>query len=109
MGCPVIHSEIGTIDGVRSRRFYSDLFGWEVDVDGAGYNPVRAGAVEGIPGGMVQTPAETAPRVTFYVAVDDIEESLARAAELDATRIMEEPGRSPGWVISRCSATPPAT
>ena len=58
MGCPVIHSEIGTIDGVRSRRFSSDLFGWEVDVDGAGYGPVRAGAVEGVPGGMVQTPAE---------------------------------------------------
>lgn len=41
MGLPVVHFEIIGQDGEALRRYYSELFGWEIDVD----NPMHYGMV----------------------------------------------------------------
>jgi len=56
MGDPVVHFEIGGADGERTRKFYSDLFGWDIRMDEAGYGVVDTGSDTGIGGGIMQTP-----------------------------------------------------
>jgi predicted enzyme related to lactoylglutathione lyase len=89
MGSPVIHFEVGGSDAERSRRFYQELFGWEITVDGSGYGAVRTGSKQGIGGGVMQAPPGRSNWVTFYVAVDDLETSLRSVEELGGTRITE--------------------
>ena len=88
MGNPVVHFEIGGVDGARSRAFYGELFGWAVQTESHGYGVVSTGTPVGIGGGIMQTPEGVPPWVTVYVEVDDLEKSLARAEELGGRRIM---------------------
>jgi predicted enzyme related to lactoylglutathione lyase len=89
MGQPVVHFEVIGKDGATLQRYYSQLFGWEVDAD----NPNSYGAVSregntnadgaGIAGGIAAFP-DYAGHVTFYVEVPDVEASLATAESLAA-------------------------
>lgn len=88
MGNPVIHFEIGSTDVASARRFYADLFAWDVSVDDDGYGVVTTGSEEGIGGGITPTPDGDAPSVTVYVHVDDLEKSLDRAVELGGSRVI---------------------
>ena len=88
MGNPVVHFEIGGVDAERSRTFYSSLFGWSVRTDHRGYGLVATGSDDGIAGGIMATPPDVPPWVTFYVGVDDVEKALVRAEELGGRRIM---------------------
>jgi uncharacterized glyoxalase superfamily protein PhnB len=71
---------LGVPDGEQARRFYSDLFGWEV----------RPGSVEGgfhidtvtPPTGIMSTGDGSAPEVRLYFRVDDLEAVAARVREL---------------------------
>ena len=93
MGQPVVHFEIIGKDGEALWRYYSALFGWEIDTD----NPMNYGMVAregnvnadgvGIGGGIGGYP-DFESRVTFYVEVPDVEEALAKAESLGGTRIM---------------------
>lgn len=94
MGQPVVHFEVIGTDGERLRRYYSELFGWKIDAD----NPMSYGIVDkadnpaadgslGISGGVAGY-EEVPNSVTFYVAVPDVEEALARAESLGGRRIM---------------------
>jgi uncharacterized protein len=95
MGQPVVHFEIIGRDGDKLRSYYSELFGWEIDAD----NPMKYGIVQregnttsdgiGIGGGIGGPGPEDYPgHVTFYVAVPDVEEALAKAETLGGTRTM---------------------
>ena len=88
MGDPVVHFEIGGTDVERTRTFYSTLFGWSVRPDDRGYGLVSTGSDDGIAGGIMAVPPGVPPWVTFYVGVDDVEKSLARAEELGGRRLM---------------------
>jgi predicted enzyme related to lactoylglutathione lyase len=59
---------------------------------------------DGIGGGIMQTPAEAPPYVTFYVSVENLAATLAKAAELGATTIVP-PTPIPAQARSRCSPT----
>ena len=86
MGDPVVHFEIGGPDGEALERFYVGLFGWScepVASSGGTYRMIDPGGA-GIGGGLVTVGAESS-YVTFYVRVDDLEASAARAEELGAT------------------------
>ncbi|HEY2191344.1 MAG TPA: VOC family protein [Actinomycetospora sp.] len=89
MGNPVIHFEIGGSDAARSRDFYTELFGWTAELGADGYALVDTGSGAGIGGGIVQAPLGVPSWVTFYVGVEDLDETLARAEKLGARRIME--------------------
>jgi predicted enzyme related to lactoylglutathione lyase len=94
MGQPVVHFEIIGKDGEELQRYYSELFGWEIDAG----NPMRYGIVAregntnaagvGIGGGVGAGPEGYAGHVTFYVEVLDVEEALARAESLGGSRVM---------------------
>jgi predicted enzyme related to lactoylglutathione lyase len=94
MGQPVVHFEVIGKDGEKLRSYYSELFGWEIKAD----NPMSYGIVQregnlspdgvGIGGGIGGPgPDGYEGHVTFYVGVDDIEETLARAEALGGTRV----------------------
>lgn len=94
MGQPVVHFEIIGKDAEALRRYYGELFGWEIDAD----NPVGYGMVQregnlnpdgiGIGGGIGAGPEGYPGHVTFYVEVPDVEAALAKAERLGGTRLM---------------------
>jgi predicted enzyme related to lactoylglutathione lyase len=94
MGQPVVHFEVIGKDAPKLHGFYSELFGWEIDAD----NPMNYGMVDrdanktedglGIGGGVGPAQEGSDGWVTFYVATDDVEASLAKAEGLGGTRVM---------------------
>jgi predicted enzyme related to lactoylglutathione lyase len=94
MGQPVVHFEVIGKDTEKLHRYYSDLFGWEIDADDPmGYGIVpREGNVNadgvGIAGGVGAGPEGYSGHVTFYVEVPDVEAALARAESLGGSRMM---------------------
>jgi predicted enzyme related to lactoylglutathione lyase len=94
MGQPVVHFEVVGQDGESLQRYYSELFGWEIDAN----NEMKYGMVAregnlssegvGIGGGIGGGPEGYDGHVTFYVEVPDIEAALAKAESLGGTRVM---------------------
>jgi predicted enzyme related to lactoylglutathione lyase len=94
VGQPVIHFEVMGKDADNLQRYYSELFGWEIDAS----NPMNYGLVQreanvtsdgqGIGGGIGAAPEGYAGHVTFYVGVPDVEAALAKAETLGGTRMM---------------------
>lgn len=94
MGQPVVHFEVIGKDGEKLQRYYSELFGWEVNADNEmNYGMVqREGNVSpegvGIGGGIGGGPPGYGGHVTFYVEVPDVEAALAKAERLGGERVM---------------------
>ncbi len=95
MAHPVIHAEIRSADPDATRAFFSELFGWTY-TDGAfpGYTFADTGVEGAIPTaiGPLQGGSDTA---LFFVGVQDVQATLARAEELGGTIIQpaqEVPG-----------------
>jgi predicted enzyme related to lactoylglutathione lyase len=94
MGNAVVWFEVMGKDGSALQSFYSEMFGWEVDAN----NPMNYGMISaqnnssqngnGIPGGIGTSPEGGPAYVTFYAAVDDVEEALKKAEGLGATRMV---------------------
>jgi hypothetical protein len=77
---PVVHWEIEAIDPDRLRGFYRALFNWDI-----GDGPIMTiaagiGGPEPGPNGHLRRGERS--RVTLYVQVRDLRESLAKAADL---------------------------
>jgi uncharacterized protein len=96
MGMPVVHFEVMGRDGEALKRYYGELFEWQVDSS----NPMNYGIIDreanlngegiGIGGGIGQMPdgMDMPGALTFYVQVPDVEASLAKAESLGGTRLM---------------------
>ena len=91
---PVVHWEIEARDAGAQRAFYAALFNWQIE-DSEFIKPIAPGfgGPEPGPGGHLRQ-SDTA-RVTLYVQVRDLRESLARATELGGA-IVAEPFDVPG-------------
>ena len=80
MSCPVAFFEVTGSNAGKLRSFYGDLFGWEYTlVPNEDYGLVSN--VSGIPGGVGEAP-EGPGWTTFYVAVQSLEEAVAKAESL---------------------------
>lgn len=95
MGQPVVHFEVIGKDGDKLRKYYSELFDWEIDSNNemnygmvARDSNLAADGNPGIGGGVAGGPPGYEGHVTFYVAVPDVEEALAKAESLGGKRIM---------------------
>jgi uncharacterized protein len=76
MGNPVVHFEITAKNIERLHTFYGRVFGWKIEANNPfKYGITQTGAGSGINGGIGETQGE--PRVTVYVQVPDIDQSLA--------------------------------
>ena len=95
---PVIHAEIRSTDPDATRAFFSQLFEWTYS-DGAfpGYTFVDTGASDALPTaiGPLQGGDDS---VLFFVGVDDVESTLARAEQLGG-RIVQPAQSVPGVVF----------
>jgi predicted enzyme related to lactoylglutathione lyase len=95
---PVIHAEIRSTDPDATRAFFSQLFEWTYS-DGAfpGYTFVDTGVSDALPTaiGPLQGGDDS---VLFFVGVDDVESTLARAEQLGG-RIVQPAQSVPGVVF----------
>jgi uncharacterized protein len=87
MGQPVVHFEIGTRNTEKSKKFYSTLFGWNIESHGPA-NMIDTGSAEGIQGNIAAPEQEPKSYVTFYVQVPDIAQALAQVAKLGGKPLM---------------------
>jgi uncharacterized protein len=95
MAHPVIHAEIRSADPDATRAFFADLFGWTYS-DGAfpGYTFVDTG-VEGAIATAIGPLQEGNDAAIFFVGVQDVDATLARAEELGG-RIVQPTQQVPG-------------
>ena len=93
MANPVAWFEVLGGDATAQQRFYSELFGWQINAD----NPMKYGMVDagegGIPGGVGASQDGTA-QLTIYVQVLDLRAALDKAAKLGGT-VLGEPMEVP--------------
>jgi predicted enzyme related to lactoylglutathione lyase len=97
----VVHFEIPVDDGDRAVDFYHRAFGWELERWGPmEYWTTTAGEGEGI-GGALTRRGEGAQSLTFYIAVDDVDEALA-AVEAAGGHVLTPsmPIPTVGWMAS---------
>lgn len=81
MGKPVVHFEIGTRHAGESTAFYAALFGWTIESHGPA-NMIHTGSAEGIQGNIAVPDQEPKNYVTIYVAVENIDATLAQVTSL---------------------------
>jgi len=96
MAHPVVHAEIRSADPDATRKFYADLFGWQVASEGAfaGYTFIDTGADGGTY--VAISPRQGAEdEVLFFVAVEDVAATLERAEQLGG-RIVQPAQQVPG-------------
>ena len=95
MAHPVIHAEIRSADPDATRAFFAELFGWTYS-DGAfpGYTFVDTGVEGAIPTAISPLQGDS-DAVLFFIGVQDVEATLARAEELGG-RIVQPAQQVPG-------------
>jgi predicted enzyme related to lactoylglutathione lyase len=103
---PVVHVEILGADAPRLQRFYSDLFGWKVALNPAGYGyvpvaPRRTGDAHR----RHWTGRSGRPLAVFYVKVDDPAATLRRVEALGG-RVVVPPVDVPGGITFARFADP---
>jgi uncharacterized protein len=100
MSNAVVWFEVVGTDGTKLRRFYGDLFGWQISEGDADmdYGMVTAER-QGIGGGIGRSQDGGPGHVTFYVEVDDPKAYLDKAQKLGAT-VIAPPMEVPGWDLT---------
>lgn len=86
MARPVVHWEIGGHDLDALARFYREVFGWDATGFDDDYRLVDLD--EGIGGGLMRCHDGMPPYVTIYVAVDDLDATLAKVKDLGGTPLV---------------------
>jgi len=91
---PVVHAEIRSADPDATRRFFADVLGWKVASEGAfpGYTFIDTG---GGPATAIGPRQGAEDEVLFFVGVEDVAATLARAEDLGGTIVQpaqEVPG-----------------
>jgi predicted enzyme related to lactoylglutathione lyase len=97
---PVIHTEIRSENPDATREFFADLFGWKVASEGGfpGYTFIDTGTEDG-PAVAISPRQGGEDEVLFFVAVENVAETLKRAEELGGAivqPVQEVPGVSFG-------------
>jgi predicted enzyme related to lactoylglutathione lyase len=100
MSHPIIHAEIRSQDPDATRAFLGELFGWKVASEGGfpGYTFMNTGAEVG-PATAISPLQGAEDEVLFFVGVEDVAATLARAEELGGSivqPVQEVPGVSFG-------------
>jgi predicted enzyme related to lactoylglutathione lyase len=93
MSGPIVHLEVVGSDGEKLQKFFTDLFGWQLNAD----NPMNYGTGQlGDDVGLGVGPTPQGPGgATFYIGVDNVADALSKAEGLGGQTVMpstEVPG-----------------
>jgi predicted enzyme related to lactoylglutathione lyase len=86
MGRSVVHFEIGCKDSAKTQEFYKKLFDWKIEAMGPA--AMIAAETGGIGGHITSLGHEPHHYTIFYVDVDDVAASLAKAQALGAKTLV---------------------
>ncbi len=97
---PVVHWEIQAKDGEKSKKFYAEMFNWQIGEGRIANIPAGIGAPEPAISGHIRQ--NDRPGVVLYVQVLQLRESLDRAVRLGGA-ILREPfdlptGQTLAWI-----------
>ena len=107
MANPAVWFEVVGGDGAKLRRFYRELFDWQIDESDATMEyGLVAPAEGGIGGGVGQSPDGGPGHVTFYVEVSDPEAYLAKAEKLGGKKVVP-PTEIPSYNLTFAMFTDP--
>jgi predicted enzyme related to lactoylglutathione lyase len=88
----VVHWEITGKDHDELKKFYGDVFGWQLqtmEMDGSPYTTTGPAEGEGgIGGGIAQSDDPNAQGVVFYIAVEDTDEFLKKVEQAGGKTIV---------------------
>jgi predicted enzyme related to lactoylglutathione lyase len=101
----IVHFEIPADDVQRARKFYSDLFGWEIKgVPEMDYWFVTTSGEHHIDGGMMKRQHPQQP-ITNYIDVPDIDEYMKKVEQLGGRVVVSKmPVPTMGW-FAQCLDT----
>lgn len=91
MAAKVVHFEVIGKDGEKLKNFFAELFDWEIDSN----NPLNYGLVKAEEGsigggiGPITQEGETG-HATFYVEVENVQESLNKVVQLGGSIVVPE-------------------
>jgi predicted enzyme related to lactoylglutathione lyase len=87
MGYPVMWFDLGATDIQPLKRFYGELFGWELQDAAETYTRIDTKAGSGIPGGIGRSGTGD-PWIAFYVEADDPQALLEKAESMGAKTVL---------------------
>lgn len=94
--------EIGSADPDVAQRFYGELFGWTFQRDDSDdtmdYRMVTAPGAERPSGGLMNTGGKFPNYATFYVVVEDVAATVAKAERLGAKALLP-PTTTPNGLV----------
>lgn len=97
--------EIGTDDPEAAQRFYGELFGWSFQNDATDttmdYRLITATGADGPSGGILNTDGRFPNYATFYVAVEDVAATVAKAERLGAKALLPPTTAPSGLVFAQ--------
>jgi len=96
----IVHFDVAGPDEAALHRFYAGVLEWKVEPQGPGYALVRTPG--GGPDGALVEMEDAS--LTLGVAVDDLEATVARVAELGGEVLM--PPTDNGWVVKALVVDP---
>ena len=89
MAAPIVHVEVRGLDAEHLRAFYEEIFGWQRDDDLSiadySVSAVGTGALTAATGPV---PDWSTRSCTFYMQVDDIDETLRRIEAAGGRAVM---------------------
>ncbi len=89
MGDAICHVEVPVTDLERAKRFYSEAFGWDVElVPGMEYALFKTGSEPG--GGFAKVEEVRPGGALFYILVKDLEEKLREIERAGGKRLGEK-------------------
>ena len=93
---PVIRWQIVSPQPKEATSFYANLFGWRV----TDQNEIDTGTGRGIDGSVWPAPPEARDFVQLFVAVDDVDRTIARATAVGASVIVPKTAMPDGHFVA---------
>jgi predicted enzyme related to lactoylglutathione lyase len=101
MAAKVVHVEVTGKDGAALQRFYSTVFGWQLDTSNPGGYGMARGVADGdFTAGIGATQDGSAGQATFYVHTEDPQGALRQVEASGGRVILPLTEVAPGTTIA---------
>ncbi|MBI5406009.1 VOC family protein [Candidatus Kaiserbacteria bacterium] len=92
--------ELASDDPTAAKKFYQDMFGWDMNEMG-GYVMIKVGAAKELGAGIKENPGKghIPSHWTPYVSVEDVKTATAKASKLGA-KVLHDTHETPNGIVS---------